>query len=506
MMKVRTIILTLITLCTVSFTVQAANPVTELDFYAISDLRGTIRAEENIPGIAKLAGVVEELRAQNPQGTVLLGGGNMIFGTLESNRNVGRPMVAAMNAMKFDADVIGTNLFDLPPQIFTEQLTKAHFPYVSCAVVPKTGKDAFKKYVIVQRKGIKIGIIGVTTPRVLREANPSNLEHFQFLDPYLEAPAAIRAARAAGAQVIVALLHSQLKVRAYDGGVRGEAIRLLSQLKGVDICFAGSGQEVVNGKYLNIPVLQTGNRGRYIAHVRLGYDASSRKVLSAAADMIDVGLNSAAPDAALAEMARPVIAEIDQQFGDKLCVNMRPLTNDKFEQSSLAEYFTDRLRLAFGADIAFINGGAFAAPIPAGSVTARQVEAAYPYMGKVVLLTLKGSDILDALDFGVDNQQIGQGRFSGIRLALEPDMPRHRRILDSIVGSTGQPLDPDRVYTVVTNDFLANGGDGFTMFKKALSRKEVAPDIKAFFRQALRQAGTIDYVSDRRWSVGKIRY
>jgi 5'-nucleotidase / UDP-sugar diphosphatase len=89
---------------------------------------------------------------------------------------------------------------------------------------------------------------------------------------------------------------------------------------------------------------------------------------------------------------------------------------------------------------------------------------------------------------------------------LEPDMPRHRRILDSIVGSTGQPLDPDRVYTVVTNDFLANGGDGFTMFKKALSRKEVAPDIKAFFRQALRQAGTIDYVSDRRWSVGKIRY
>ena len=70
---------------------------------------------------------------------------------------------------------------------------------------------------------------------------------------------------------------------------------------------------------------------------------------------------------------------------------------------------------------------------------------------------MKGKDVLDAIDFGVDNKLVGQGRFSGIRVAFEPDMPQGQRIVDLVLPDGGK-VALEKVYTVVTNSFLANGG------------------------------------------------
>lgn len=83
-------------------------------------------------------------------------------------------------------------------------------------------------------------------------------------------------------------------------------------------------------------------------------------------------------------------------------------------------------------------------------------------------------------------------------------MPYGQRIIDNIMPD-GTKIAPDRTYTVVTNNFMANGGDGYDMFKNAVTRKDADPDIQAFFIRALQNVGSINYREDKRWSVGELR-
>ena len=142
--------------------------------------------------------------------------------------------------------------------------------------------------------------------------------------------------------------------------------------------------------------------------------------------------------------------------------------------------------------------------MPEGKVTARNMEEIYPYPGQAVLYTMKGIDILAALDYGVDNPMVGQGRFSGIRLAVEPDLPPGEKIVDNVLPN-GDKIDVNKEYTVLTNSFMASGGDGYTMFKNGKLVRVVDPDIKAYLNRLVQQAGSINYKTDNRFSVGELR-
>ena len=142
--------------------------------------------------------------------------------------------------------------------------------------------------------------------------------------------------------------------------------------------------------------------------------------------------------------------------------------------------------------------------MPAGNVTARNMEEIYPYRGEAVLLTLKGADVLAALEHGIDNPQIGQGRFSGIRLAVEPDLPEGEKIVDKLLPD-GRKIDPNHDYKVLTNSYMANGGDGYTMFRNAISKRNFSTSMKGLMQLLVQQAGTINYTDDKRFSVGELR-
>ena len=483
----------------------AATAEIPLDIYAVNDFRGALRAESDYPGIAVLGGTLKKYKAENPTGTIILGGGNMLFGTLESDENDGMPVIAAMNEIGFAANVTGSHFFDFKPSVFTKQVQAAKFAYLACNVVAKDGTALFKPYILLDKNGLKVAVVGVTTRSTLREANPSNLENYTFLDSVASTQQAIDAAKKDGAQIVVALMHCGVKQRAADGALRGEAIELLNKLQGVDVCFTGDSQTLINSTYHNIPILQAGSHGKYIARVHLLYAPSLKKVVGSHTDMVDVVKEGTSADPILANMLQPITTAIDAKFGEVVATNTRALTNDKFEQSTVAEYLTDVLRKSFNADFAIINGGAFRSDLPVGPVTLRTLEEIYPYRGKAVLLFMKGKDILKALDFGVDNMLVGQGRFSGLKIAVEPDLPQGQKVVDTELPD-GSKLDAEKVYKVVTNDFLANGGDGYTMFKNAVSRTIVADNIKEVFHSALRAQETIDYTTDYRWSVGEIRH
>ena len=84
-----------------SMAMAVPKEMVELDIYGINDLRGALRRENDQPGVAELGGVINKLRAENPTGTILLGGGNMVFGSVESDDRNGIPTVNVMNAMGY---------------------------------------------------------------------------------------------------------------------------------------------------------------------------------------------------------------------------------------------------------------------------------------------------------------------------------------------------------------------------------------------------------------------
>jgi 5'-nucleotidase/UDP-sugar diphosphatase len=483
-----------------------ASPKSEisLDIYSVNDLRGALRKESDYPGVAELGGVIKTLRAENPNGTILLGGGNMLFGTIESDDRNGMPTVEAMNLMGFDANVTGSHFFDFKPDIFKEQLAIAKFPYLACNVEVKTGTPLFKPYTILERNGLKVGVIGVTTRTTLREASPANLANFTFIDSVTSTQKAIDEVRRQGANVVVLLMHCGVNQRAADGALRGEAIDILSRLKGADVCFTGDSQTLVTGRYNDIPVLQAGSHGRYIAKVHLIYDSDSKKVLTKREEMIVVANAPAPEDQAIANLVAPIAQAVDAKFGQVLAYNEKALTNHRDDQSTVAEYLTDLMRKDSKADFVIINGGAFRSDMPEGKVTARTIEEIYPYRGQAVLMSMKGIDILAALDYGVDNPLVGEGRYSGIKLAVEPDLGPGEKIVDNVLPN-GDKIDPNKEYTVLTNSYMAQGGDGYTMFKNGKQLKVVAPDIKAYLRGLVQDAGTINYTTDYRFSVGELR-
>ena len=475
-----------------------------IDVYTINDFRGAIRAEAEDPGAALLAGAITKVRSENPTGTIVLGGGNMLFGSIESDTNNGFPIINIMNMMGFDANVMGSHFFDFKPEIFAQQVAAAKFPYLVCNVKATEGETLAKPYVMLERKGLKIGVVGVTTNDIQEEASPKKIADFTFLDQAASTQAAINEVRAKGASIVVLLAHCSVNQRAADGVVRGEAVDLLMKRHGVDACFTGDSQAIVNGTMIGKPILQGGTHGRYIARVHFVYSTEEKKIKKTTQELLQVKNMNALPDGDVANTVRPLCAAVDAKYGQVLTYNYKYLGNDKYEQSAVAEYLTDLLRNSFQTDFAILNGGGFKADLPVGNVTARRLMEIYPHSDKIVVLQMRGKDVLDAIDFGVDNKLVGQGRFSGIRVAFEPDMPQGQRIVDLVLPD-GSKVAPEKIYTVVTNSFLANGGDGYVMFKNAISRKEVDPDIQAFFIRTLRNTGSINYREDKRWSVGELR-
>jgi 5'-nucleotidase / UDP-sugar diphosphatase len=142
-------------------------------------------------------------------------------------------------------------------------------------------------------------------------------------------------------------------------------------------------------------------------------------------------------------------------------------------EAAIGNLITDAMREAVGAQVAMINGGGIRAnrEYPAGTkLTRRDIQSELPFGNKTVMLELKGSDILAALENGFSQAGEGAGRFpqvSGLTVRFDPARPAGSRVVE--VRIAGQPLDPAATYTLATNDYMARGGDNYTALKAARS-------------------------------------
>lgn len=489
------------TICpTTSALAASANekPLVELDLYLINDFQGQLRHKNNIPGAATLATSIFELGKNNPGGTIILGGGNLIHGTLDSKLHNGVPAVLALNNFGFSASVIGTDELIYSKAITNKQQKTAAFPFLAANIVDQAGNLIFTPYRIVERKGLKIAIIGLTNTKTAFKVRPSNISGYVFQKPSKVVNKYINEVKAKGADLVVLLTH--LSANLNDGKITGDILPTLKAANGVDAIFAGSNEKKIRGTYNEIPIVEAGSNGEAIAKIHLLYSRLEKKVIASNSKLYNIRYGMVPENEKVANLLAPLFKEVDEKYGQVIATNVIALNNDFHATSAAGNLITDFIKEAGNGDIAIINGGSIRTDIPAGPITLRTLLELYPHEEHLVTMTLKGTDLIATMENAFNLQNTSLGRFSGLKITADMNKPFGHRLVSIVTTSDGLKIQPDKYYKVVTNDYLYTGASNYTDLTKGTNVK-VGPNIQQVLEFLFRSHETINYTFDDRLTL-----
>ena len=234
-------------LCCAAFLAEAA-PV-QIDIYSVNDLHGRLRAAENAPGAARLAAALNLLTAANPKGTLIVGGGDMLSGSIDADSFDGLNAVEAMNLMGFAANCAGNHAFDYNFPAIVRQAKAADFPLLAANITDANGNipAPFAPYAVVKRNDIKTGIIGVLDEQAFKKVKPDRVAGLKLTSPADAANKYAAELRRNGVQIVVLLAHIGGQME--NGRLTGEIVPVLDKLKGIDAVAAGDSHTVFACSY-----------------------------------------------------------------------------------------------------------------------------------------------------------------------------------------------------------------------------------------------------------------
>lgn len=474
----------------------------ELSILSVNDFHGALVEEGKNPGIAKLGKFIKDEKDKNPTGTIILSAGDMFQGSADSNLLYGKTVTEAMNEIEFDAIVVGNHEFDWGNDKLMNQIKRSNFPYLGANVIDKrTEKIAnfIKPHIIITKNGISVGIIGIATPETSYKSAPKVVGKYKFMEPAQTVNKWVKRLRGQGVEVIVVLSHLGCEVNQETGEIVGEAAELAKSVKGVDLLITGHSHQRVMGKVNGIPIIQAGYYGRAVGICHLVYSPTDRAVVSSMINIAELPIPGMVADVALQQIVGRAQAEIAPIKNEVLGKNSSELTHNRNELSVLGQWSTDIMRSTAGADIAFQNGGGLRTSIPAGTITVGKMYEVIPFDNTLYVVKLTGKQVIEILRYGINNSQIGMVQFSGITVRYNGSLPEEQRVI-SVQTLDGKQLDPEKVYKVVTNDFMAAGGDGFITFKAGGNGYDTNIPLRDALTDAVKKERVIRFMRDNRFS------
>ena len=425
------------------------------DFHGFAEPYKPLGSEEKLGGIAYLAGRVDLLRGERP--SLLLAAGDMIQGDNWANLFKGKSSIEVMNAMKFDAMVVGNHEFDFGQEVLRKRISEASFPVLGANV---EGFGALEPYVIKEVGGVKVAIIGVLTADTPVSTDPRNVVGLKF-DPPADAVRKYIGELRGKADIFVVLSH-----------IGYSADRTLAEdVKGIDVIVGGHSHTKLETpvKVGGTIIVQAWEHAKALGVLDLtvvdgrisGYQGHLEEIKPA------MGGEDKTVMAIVGKYRDKVNKVLDEPIGtaevDLDGENVRKM------ETNLGDLIADIMRKTSGADAALINGGSIRTSINKGQIRVKDVYSVLPFDNYIVAIKLTGAQIREALEHGVSAVERGEGRFpqvSGITFTYLPSAPPGSRIRQVLIG--GKPLEADREYSVATNDFLAAGGDGYKAFGDAV--------------------------------------
>lgn len=412
-------------------------------------------------GMARRRVAIQRARADLNYQWLTLDAGDVLQGTPLSNLLTGYLDLECMNQMGYEAMTLGNHEFDFGYELLRSRIADVNFPVLCANVVDKErGRPVGEPYVILQRGGYRIGVIGVTTETLLGETIPALASS---VDVYPATPVCRELAgylRSVGCDIVIALTH--------QGHARDLA--MAAQVPDLDVIIGGHSHTFLDAP-VQVPaanpagyvlVAQSWEWGKVLGVKKLRFTRTAPDERLRLAEVLtaDVPLS---PDLPEDDGLRAFIADYNARFEAEMnrvvatAMHDFPVDTVRTEENALANMIGDALRGAAGADIALFNGGNFRAGLGAGPVSFGDLYRVLPYDNILIKLPVTGARLRELLQIG--GSQYGDGGFpqvSGMRI----------RYLDGKLASCeigGQPLDDGATYNLLVTDFVASGGDGYLL-------------------------------------------
>ncbi|MEN3346901.1 MAG: 5-nucleotidase [Bradyrhizobium sp.] len=377
--------------------------------------------------------------------------------------------------------------------------TGAKFRYLAASTIDKaTGKPVFPPYEIKEFEGIPVAFIGLTLKNTPNLVSPAGVASLEFRDEADTVNALIPELKAKGVEAIVVLIHEGgFPTGDYNAcpGISGPIVDIVKKLdKAVDVVISGHTHQAYICEIDGRLVTSGDKYGTLVTAIDLKLDPKTRDVISAKADntIVKIGTYHRDPEqSALLEAYDRLAAPIANRAAGAVTETLSRTPNDSGE-SVLGDIVADAQLAATGAEpnggavIAFTNPGGVRTDIVKredGAVTYADIFASQPFRNQLVTMTLTGRQLKDMLEQQwADPKRPRPLQVSkGFAYAWDASKGDGERIVAARMSLDGRPIDPAASYRVTVNNYLAEGGDGFTVFKDGEAEQFGIYDVDALY-------------------------
>jgi 5'-nucleotidase len=487
----------------------------------LSDFHGAVEKSSTNIGAAALASAFEADRVTVLRTFTVSAGDNIGAAPAISTEFAEMPTIQAMNLMGFDVSTFGNHEHDRNISHLRSVIDASEFEWVvsnySDLSPLKVRDKAAKPFTIIERSGVKVGFVGMNTEQTKEQVFPGNLT-FGTREIVISPRTStvneqVAAAKAAGADIVIALLHQGWAANVGSEPV-GRLIDVTRALDGVAVAYGGHSHQTFAAVIDDTPVAMVRNSGQEYTRTQVCYDSVDGDVAGVSVEYVTKAMlgstppESAAVNALIGGYKSRLTAKLDVKIGTVSAVFPRggnPAV-ERSGQTAMGDYAADALRAKYRTDFALVNGGGIRDTFPARSytpadaslrrpgsgatgpfdVTLGDALTVFPFGNSAVTTTITGANLWAALENGVSNVP-NDGRFpqvSGLRFSFNASRPVGQRVV-SVTKADGTPIARDgTVYTLATLDFLVNGGDGYgTLFSPAAATvRDLYVDV---FREAV---------------------
>lgn len=467
-----------------------------------NDVHGRIvTGEDGSMGYSKLDSLVKMAESVTDD-ILLLDAGDTLHGTNLANMFEGQTVLEIMDMIGYDAMVPGNHDFNYGSDRLFEAAEwaeeNASFRILSANITDEDGYLLMQPYQIYDFNGFKVCVIGISTPDTKTKAHPKYTVGVEFMsDAVLEnAQNAIDIANEI-ADFVIVLGHIGV-VPDGDTGLTSEII--CQSLDGIDLFIDGhshtvmDGGEVVNGTLIVSTGQYLNNLG--IVEVKVNADGSAAiedAFLLPASEVLDpssgdilrsFGVTEVPDSAEIDEYIEAKQAELDEMLGvvvANIPMNLNGERADvRTKKTNLSSLICEAMTAESGADFTIMNGGGIRASLAAGPVTLGDVNNVLPFTNIITVCAITPADVYAALEHGYSLLPEQNGAFSqtDLKVVYSASAPVGERIKRVYLGDTLLDRnDTETTYKVATNDFMAAGGDGYTMFGRVLTEGSMLNEV-----------------------------
>lgn len=445
-----------------------------VDILSFNDFHGNAIEQDKNVGAAKLTGVIKKYEEkENPNyGVIVVSGGDIFQGSAISNLTEGQPEIDMIKAMKLQVSAVGNHEFDWGRQNIEKWQKEGNFKFLAANIIDKNTKETAKfvePYKLIEKNGVKIAFIGLTTKDTVTSTKAENIEGLEFADYNETLNKYIKIVKKKGADAVIAVTHCDAYKDSNNSEITGEVAEIAKgKVEGLDAIISAHSHKFICETVNNIPIVQAGFNGRGISKLSLKFDKN--KLIGITPETIKFeGKESNLPiDEEVNDKVNKLQEKMKWILNDPVTVIDDRLNNeDRYSNlTDLGVKVSETIRLAVGTEIAITNGGGIRRSLEKGEVKAKDMYEILPFDSYIETMKVSGAELKKIIQHGINPEEMGWIQFSGIKVYCNPDTFE----INDITLLNGENIKENEYYTLAANDFMVTGGDGYD-FSKVMDLK-----------------------------------